>query len=116
MNEKNAGPLNSTADIVINANAVLSPINIRQGKLEIGNSGLDYRPSLGKGYIQIPWRNVKYITVERAFNFWYRGFIVYTTEGQSFEFITNKTKKALMALAGHLKKDQLRLRKGILER
>jgi len=34
---------------------------------------------LGKGYIQIPWRNVKYITVERAFNFWYRGFIVYTS-------------------------------------
>lgn len=90
-------------------NAVMSPIDIQPGMMIYGDKGLDYRSDNG-GYIFIPWQNVEYISAEIALGFYYRGFIVKTDEGRSFEFVGGKLKKALPVIRQHLKPAQIRQR------
>ncbi|QVK11719.1 DUF956 family protein [Weissella ceti] len=90
-------------------NAAMSPVDIQPGMMLYGEKGLDYRSDKG-GYIFIPWQNVEYISVEIALGFYYRGFIVKTDEGHTFEFVGGKVKKALPFIRQYLKPAQIRQR------
>lgn len=97
------------------ANAVMSPVNIRPGRLFYGDKALEFRSTSG-GYILIPWRNVDYISFEIIWGFYYRGFVVKTTEGQQFEFIGGHGRHASTIMRKYLKAKQLRRRKSAFER
>lgn len=97
------------------ANAAMSPVNIQPGYLFYGDKAIEFRSNKG-GYIIIPWEKIDYVSLEIIMKFYYRGLIIKTTEGQSFEFIGGKPKKALAILEQHLQPEQIRRRLGVLER
>ncbi|MEQ4549919.1 DUF956 family protein [Weissella sp. GP1] len=108
--------LNTKIDLEGNANAMMSPVNIKQGRMFYGDRGMEFRSNAGGGYIQIPWDTVESVSMEIFLNFYYRGFFVKTTAGQEFEFVGAKAKQAVEIFRNHLKPDQIRRRKGVLER
>jgi hypothetical protein len=67
--------LNSNILLTGNANAMMSPVNIQQGRIFYGDRGIEFRANTGGGYIQIPWRNVESVSMEIILNFYYRGFL-----------------------------------------
>jgi hypothetical protein len=108
--------LNTQVDLTVTANAIMSPMNIQQGQVFVGDNGIEYRKNLGPGFIEIPWRNIDYISVEIMFGFYYRGFIVVTTNGQKFEFVATHVKKVMGLAAQQLRPNQLRRRTSIFTR
>lgn len=108
--------LNVNISLAGSANAMMSPVNIQQGRIFYGDRGIEFRANTGGGYIQIPWRNVESISMEIFLNFYYRGFFIKTTDGKTFEFVGGKAKKAVAIFREHLKGSQILRRKGILER
>lgn len=108
--------LNTQVDLTVSANAVMSAMNVKNGQVFVGNNGIEFRTNIGPGFIEVPWRNIDYISVEIVFNFYYRGFIIVTTQGQKFEFVASHTKKVLSLAAEHLRDDQLRRRTSIFSR
>lgn len=108
--------LNSNILLTGNANAMMSPVNIQQGRIFYGDRGIEFRANTGGGYIQIPWRNVESVSMEIILNFYYRGFFVKTTDGKTFEFVGGKAKQAITIFRDHLQGNQILRRKGIMER
>jgi len=101
--------------LMARVNVAMSPMDIQPGMMLYNEKGLDYRADKG-GYIFIPWHSVEYISVEIAMGFYFRGFIVKTDEGQSFEFIGGKVRKALPIMRNYLKPTQIRQRVTAYER
>lgn len=108
--------LNTKLFLEGNANAMMSPVNIKQGRIFYGDQGIEFRANAGGGYIQIPWTNIETISMEIFLKFYFRGFFIKTTQGQTFEFVGGKAKQALTIFREQLKTDQIRRRKGVLER
>lgn len=108
--------LNQTVYLQVAANAVMSPINIKQGQIQLGNGGIAFHVNLGDGFIDIPWREIDYVSVEIVFGFFYRGIIVKTKNGQNFEFVTSKTKKILAVAQEQLAPEQIRQRTSVMKR
>lgn len=102
--------LNKNVNLSVRSNAVMSPVSIKNGILEIGENGVEFNTLLGSGFIQIPYKNIEYISAEISMKIFYRGIIIKTTEGQTFEFIISKGKKVINELAKHLQKEQIRYR------
>lgn len=105
-----AKKLNQNVKLAVRSNAVMSPVSIKNGILEIGENGIEFNTLLGSGFIQIPYNNISYVSAEITMKIFYRGLIVKTTEGQTFEFIISKGKKVIKELANHLADDQIRYR------
>ena len=99
-----------------NANAMMSPVNIKQGRIFYGDRGIEFRANAGGGFIQIPWRDIDTISMEIILKYYFRGFFVKTKQGQTFEFVGGKAKKALPLFREQLSVEQVRRRKGVLER
>lgn len=111
-----AQALNSKILLSGNANAMMSPVNIQQGKMYYGERGMEFRANTRGGYIQIPWKSVKSVSMEIILKFYYRGFFVTTTDGKTFEFVGGKAKQAVNVFRDHLKPEQIMRRKGVMER
>ena len=108
--------LNTKIILSGNANAMMSHVNIQQGKMFYGDRGMEFRANTHGGYIQIPWKNVKSISMEIILKFYYRGFFVTTTDGKTFEFVGGKAKKSVSVFREYLKPEQIMRRKGAMER
>jgi len=108
--------LNTKLLLEANANAMMSPVNIKQGRIFYGDRGMEFRANAGGGFIQIPWQDIETISIEIILKYYFRGFFVKTKQGQTFEFVGGKAKKALPIFREQLSAEQIRRRKGAMER
>ena len=67
--------LNTKLFLEGNANAMMSPVNIKQVRIFYGDQGIEFRANAGGGYIQIPWTNIETISMEIFLKFYFRGFL-----------------------------------------
>src|SRR5699024_12443910 len=95
---------------------MMSNVNIQKGIMLYGDSVMEFRVKTHGVYIQIPWKNVKSVSMEIILKFYYRGFFVTTTDGKTFEFVGGKAKKAVSVFREYLKPEQIMRRKGAMER
>ena len=58
--------LNTKIDLEGNANAMMSPVNIKQGRMFYGDRGMEFRANAGGGYVQIR-DNVESVSMENLF-------------------------------------------------
>lgn len=69
------------------------------GSITIGDKGIQFDATVGPFFIQIPYPVMKGILVQKPFGVFYNGIIIDTTDGQSFRFVTTKTKELLTELS-----------------
>lgn len=103
-------------DITANANAMMSPFNIKHGQINIGQPGIDFVADNMVSYMQFPWASIEYISADIFLGFYYRGIYVVLKDGNQYQFVTSKTKKLLEASSKYLTKDQIRYRKNSFQR
>jgi hypothetical protein len=100
--------LNSKTTFSTKTNSFYNKSDPRQGILYIGNNGIEFRELIHRGFIKLPWKNIRRIRVQLLFfNKVIRGFFVDTDSNQVFDFAVSKAKQTVQHIATYIGKDKI---------
>ncbi|KRL86659.1 DUF956 family protein [Lacticaseibacillus pantheris] len=99
--------LNHTAEGTFKVNSMVSASDPKPGFLILGDGGLEFRADSGRGFIMIPWANVKRVRAQVYMKTHVRGFFIDVDDGRSFNFVASQAVPALRIMRDHLGSDKL---------
>ncbi|MDR2661152.1 MAG: hypothetical protein LBC17_03870 [Lactobacillaceae bacterium] len=103
-------------EIKVRSTLVVNPVKMLKGNLSVVAQGISFERDFSTDFLDIPFTSIKYISVQKVFGFYWRGIFVKTNDDKEIQLLTSNTKKLIQQLATHLKPDQIRFRKSVLER
>lgn len=98
--------LNKTPELIANANAFVSKVFPKTGKLILGEAGMEFRADSGCGFIQIPWKNIELVRAD-VYTHYVRSIDVITDGNQTLPFVLSHGVEVLRCIRDHIGRDKI---------
>ena len=99
-------PMNTKADIIVDANAFVNPIFPKQGKLIVGDKGIEFRSTKDKGFIQVPWVNLKMVRAD-VYDTYVRSIDIITDQDMKLNFVVSEGAELLRCINTYVGRDKI---------